>query len=226
MNNVNIAIDGPSGAGKSTLAKAFAKKHNFIYVDTGALYRSIGLFASRNGISLENIKQTVSLLPKIKLELIYKDGNQTVLLNGEDVGDNIRTPEISMYASAVSAIQEVRNFLLDLQRDIASNNNVIMDGRDIGTVILPNAQIKIFLSASSEARASRRYKELMEKGVLTTYEEVLNDMLTRDKNDSTREVAPAIPAEDAVFLDNSGDTILQTVSKIEEIAKEKLGYAL
>lgn len=226
MNNVNIAIDGPSGAGKSTLAKAFAKKHGFIYVDTGALYRSIGLYAKRNDIELENVNEVIKLLPSIKLELCFIDGNQSVILNGEDVNAYIRTPEISMYASAVSALPEVRSFLLDLQRDIAAKNNVIMDGRDIGTVILPKAQIKIFLSASKEARAKRRFDELMQKGIKTSYNDVLKDMEIRDRNDSTRETAPAIPAEDAVFLDNSAETIEDTVLKIENIAKEKLGYAI
>ncbi len=226
MNNVNIAIDGPSGAGKSTLAKAFAKKHGFIYVDTGALYRSIGLYAKNNGITLENVKAVVELLPKIKLELRFIAGNQSVLLNGEDVNEYIRTPEISMYASAVSAIPEVRSFLLDLQRNIAAENNVIMDGRDIGTVILPKAQIKIFLSASAEARAKRRFEELTAKGIKTSYEDVLTDMEIRDRNDSTRKTAPAIPAEDAVFIDNSEESVDETVLKIENIAKEKLGYAI
>ncbi len=226
MNNINIAIDGPSGAGKSTLAKAFAKKHGFIYVDTGALYRSIGLYAKRNGIELDNVKAVTELLPAIKLELRFVSGNQCVILNGEDVNAYIRTPEISMYASAVSAIPEVRSFLLDLQRNIAAENNVIMDGRDIGTVILPNAQIKIFLSASAKARAQRRYEELTEKGIKTSFDDVLKDMEIRDRNDSTRTTAPAVPAEDAVFIDNSNESVEETVLKIENIAKEKLGYAI
>ena len=226
MNNINIAIDGPSGAGKSTLAKAFAKKHGFIYVDTGALYRSIGLYAQRKGVSLEGIEATVELLPEIKLELRFENNAQSVILNGENVNDYIRTPEISMYASAVSAIAAVRSFLLDLQRSIAAENNVIMDGRDIGTVILPNAQIKIFLSASAEARAQRRFEELVNKGIATTFEEVLKDMEIRDRNDSTRKTAPAIPAEDAIFIDNSKESVEETVVKIESIAKEKLGYAI
>ena len=226
MNNINIAIDGPSGAGKSTLAKAFAKKHGFIYVDTGALYRSIGLYAQRKGVSLEGIEATVELLPEIKLELRFENNAQSVILNGENVNDYIRTPEISMYASAVSAIPAVRSFLLDLQRSIAAENNVIMDGRDIGTVILPNAQIKIFLSASAEARAQRRFEELVNKGIATTFEEVLKDMEIRDRNDSTRKTAPAIPAEDAIFIDNSKESVEETVVKIESIAKEKLGYAI
>ena len=226
MNNINIAIDGPSGAGKSTLAKAFAKKHGFIYVDTGALYRSIGLYAQRKGVSLEGIEATVELLPEIKLELRFENNAQSVILNGENVNDYIRTPEISMYASAVSAIAAVRSFLLDLQRSIAAENNVIMDGSDIGTVILPNAQIKIFLSASAEARAQRRFEELVNKGIATTFEEVLKDMEIRDRNDSTRKTAPAIPAEDAIFIDNSKESVEETVVKIESIAKEKLGYAI
>ena len=226
MNNINIAIDGPSGAGKSTLAKAFAKKHGFIYVDTGALYRSIGLYAQRCGIDIPSVKAIIDRLPEIKLELCFIDGNQSVILNGENVNAYIRTPEISMYASAVSAVPEVRSFLLDLQRDIAAKNNVIMDGRDIGTVILPNAQIKIFLSASAAARAKRRYDELCEKGIETSYEDVLKDREIRDRNDSTRETAPAVPAHDAVFIDNSNESVEETVLKIENIAKEKLGYAI
>lgn len=226
MNNINIAIDGPSGAGKSTLAKAFAKKHGFIYVDTGALYRSIGLYAQRKGISLEAISETTKHLDDIKLELRFESQGQCVILNGENVNAYIRTPEISMYASAVSALPEVRSFLLDLQRNIAAENNVIMDGRDIGTVILPNAQIKIFLSATAEARAKRRYDELCAKGIGTSYDDVLKDMEIRDRNDSTRATAPAIPAEDAVFIDNSAESVDDTVLKIESIAKEKLGYAI
>ncbi len=226
MNNINIAIDGPSGAGKSTLAKAFAKKHGFIYVDTGALYRSVGLYAKNRGITLEGISEVTKLLSEIKLELRFVSGNQCVILNGENVNEYIRTPEISMYASAVSALPEVRNFLLDLQRNIAAENNVIMDGRDIGTVILPNAQIKVFLSASAQARAKRRFEELLEKGIDTSYDEVLKDMEIRDRNDSTRKTSPAVPAEDAVFIDNSNESVEETVLKIENIAKEKLGYAL
>ncbi|MBQ4561494.1 MAG: (d)CMP kinase [Clostridia bacterium] len=214
---INIAIDGPSGAGKSTIAKAVAKAKGYIYVDTGALYRSIGLWVARKDIAKEDKENIISELDNITLELGYVEGTQRVYLNGEDVSNDIRTPEISMYASAVSAIPEVRAFLLDLQRDMAKKHNVIMDGRDIGTVILPDATVKIFMTASPEGRAKRRYKELCEKGIETTYEEVLSDMIERDRNDSTRDVAPAVPAEDAIHFDNSSDGIENSVAELIEI---------
>lgn len=219
---INIAIDGPSGAGKSTLAKALAKKLGYIYVDTGALYRAIGLYVCRAGVLPEDSKKVISLLPDIDVKLAYEDGEQKVLLSGEDVGGLIRTNEISSYASKVSAIPEVRTFLLDLQRDMAKNNNVIMDGRDIGTVILPDADVKFFMTASDEARIRRRYEELREKGQDVTLEEVAAAVRERDKNDSTRKVAPAVPAEDAIFIDNSGtfeETLAQVISIIEERIK-------
>lgn len=211
---INVAIDGPSGAGKSTIAKAIAKKKGYIYVDTGALYRSIALWVSRCGISKEDKNSIIAELDKITLELGYDNGTQRVYLNSEDVSDEIRTPEISMYASAVSAIPEVRTFLLTLQRDMAKKHDVIMDGRDIGTVILPDATLKVFMTASPEGRAKRRYKELLEKGVSVTYEEVLSDMVERDRNDSTRSIAPAVPAEDAVFFDNTEYGIEESVDYI------------
>lgn len=211
---INIAIDGPSGAGKSTIAKAVAKRKGYIYVDTGALYRSIGLYVSRKGIAKEDKEGIISCLCDIALELKYIEGTQRVYLCGEDVSDEIRTPEISMYASAVSAVPEVRTFLLDLQRDMAKKHDVIMDGRDIGTVILPDATVKIFMTASPEGRAKRRYKELCEKGIETTYEEVLADMIQRDKQDSTRDIAPAVPADDAIHFDNSADGIEQSVDEL------------
>ncbi len=214
---INIAIDGPSGAGKSTIAKAVAKAKGYIYVDTGALYRSIGLWVARKDIAKEDKENIISELDNITLELGYVEGTQRVYLNGEDVSNDIRTPEISMYASAVSAIPEVRAFLLDLQRDMAKKHNVIMDGRDIGTVILPDATVKIFMTASPEGRAKRRYKELCEKGIETTYEEVLSDMIERDRNDSTRDVAPAVPAKDAIHFDNSADGIENSVAELIEI---------
>lgn len=223
---INIAIDGPSGAGKSTLAKAFAKRHGFIYVDTGALYRSIGLYAKRKGISLDEIIRIVNFLSDIDVKLEYDDGNQKVILNGEDVSAYIRTPEIAKYASSVSAIPEVREFLLDIQRKIANENNVVMDGRDIGTVILPNADVKIFLSASPETRAKRRYAELLEKGENVSYEQVFADMKNRDANDSGRKIAPAIPAKDAIHFDNSDLSIDDTVDKLTKTVEEKIGHAL
>ena len=210
---INIAIDGPSGAGKSTVAKALAKKLGYIYVDTGALYRAIGLYVRRAGV--------IALLPEIDVRLAYENGEQKVLLSGEDVGSLIRTNEISSYASKVSAIPEVRTFLLELQRDMARKNNVIMDGRDIGTVILPDADVKIFMTASPEARIRRRYEELLASGQSVTLEEVAAAVHQSDKNDSTRKVAPAIPAADAVFVDNSG-TFEDTLSNVISIIEEKI----
>ncbi|MBQ7333746.1 MAG: (d)CMP kinase [Clostridia bacterium] len=217
-----IAIDGPSGAGKSSVAKAVAKELSIVYVDTGALYRTIGLFMTEKGISTTDKESVISLLPEISIELKYVLGKQVILLNGKEVGDNIRTPEIAMAASNVSAIPEVRAFLLDTQRDIAKKNSVIMDGRDIGTVILPDAEVKIFLTASPEARAKRRYDELLAKGQSVNYDEIYKGMLERDKNDSTRAVAPCVPAPDAVFLDNSKLTPEKTVQKVIKIVKKKI----
>ena len=218
---INIAIDGPSGAGKSTVAKALAKKLGYIYVDTGALYRAIGLYVRRAGVLPENSAGVIALLPEIDVRLAYENGEQKVLLAGEDVGSLIRTNEISAYASKVSAIPEVRTFLLELQRDMARKNNVIMDGRDIGTVILPDADVKIFMTASPEARIRRRYEELLASGQSVTLEEVAAAVRERDKNDSTRKVAPAIPAADAVFVDNSG-TFEDTLSNVISIIEEKI----
>ena len=218
-----IAIDGPAGAGKSYLAKTLAARLSYIYVDTGALYRSIGLYVCRKGLRKEDREGIVSCLPEISLSLSYREDGQHVLMNGEDVSSDIRLPEISMYASAVSAIPEVRSFLIDLQRDMAQRNNVIMDGRDIGTVILPRADVKIFLTASDEVRAGRRYRELCAKGVETTLEEVLRDMQSRDQRDRTRAVAPAVPAADAVILDNSLLDEEQTVQAALEIIRKRTG---
>ena len=217
-----IALDGPSGSGKSVMAKAVSKELNILYVDTGALYRAIGLYMLKNGIDVEKKEAVIGELPRIDLELSRGEEGQIVLLNGQNVNREIRMPEVSMYASKVSAIPEVRAFLLDIQRDTAKNNNVIMDGRDIGTVIFPDAEVKIFLFASDEVRAKRRYRELLEKGVDTTYEEVLSDMLRRDENDRTRAVSPAVPAEDAVMLDSSYLNIEETIEKIIEIIRNKI----
>ena len=217
---IRIAIDGPGGAGKSSLAKAVAKKLGIIYVDTGALYRSVGLYMLKNGISPEDTAAVISALPSVSLEMKFAEGKQIILLCGEDVGESIRTPEVSMAASTVSAIKEVREFLLATQRNIASTNSVIMDGRDIGTVILPDAEVKIFLTASPEARAKRRYEELKAKGVETTYEEVFKQMEERDRTDSTREISPCIPADDAIFLDNSKLTANGTVKAVLKIIKK------
>ena len=219
---MKIALDGPSGAGKSTVAKALAKKLGIIYVDTGALYRTVGLYVRNQGVSKEDEEKVISLLPEIDLGMEFINGEQIVTLNGTNVGDTIRTGEIAMYASRVSAIPEVRSFLLETQRKIARENSVVMDGRDIGTVILPDAEVKIFMVASPEARAKRRYLELIQKGENCTLEGVLEDILLRDHNDSTRKTAPAIPAEDAVMLDNSDLDIEGTVNAVIDIIRTKV----
>ncbi len=212
-----IALDGPSGSGKSTLAKNLAKHYGFVYIDTGALYRTIGLFVSERGIASDDVPAIIAVLPEIHIEMKLENGGGAVYLGGKLIGNEIRTPLCSKYASDVSKIPEVRAFLLETQRSIARENNVIMDGRDIGTVILPDAQVKMFVTASIEARAKRRFVELQERGVETTYEDVLADMQWRDANDSGRKIAPAIPAEDAIMFDNSGLNIEETVAHAIEI---------
>lgn len=218
---INVAIDGPAGAGKSTIAKAAAKELGFIYVDTGALYRTIALACVRADV-INNDDDIIALLDKIKVELKYVDGVQSVCLDGEDVSAFIRTPEISMGASKVSAIPAVRAYLLDLQRNIAKENNVIMDGRDIATVVLPNADVKIFLFASPECRAERRYKELIEKGEDVKYEDVLADVNERDYNDSHRDIAPLKPSDESVMADTSKLDLEQSIQLIIDIIKEKM----
>ena len=221
--SIAIAIDGPAGAGKSTIARFAAKELGYIYVDTGALYRTIGLAAQRRGYAADDKEAVIPMLKEIEVELAFNDAHeQIVLLDGEDVSGLIRTPEISMMASAVSAIPEVRAYLLDLQRDMAHRNNVIMDGRDIGTVVLPDAQIKIFLSASPECRAKRRYDELIEKGMDVKYEDILNDVVARDYADSHRDIAPLKPAEDAIMVDTSGEDLETSVNKLVSIMRERL----
>lgn len=220
---IKIAIDGPSGAGKSTVAKALAARMGIVYVDTGALYRTVGYAAVSAGISTKDAAAIEALLPSIKVDVRYENGTQCVYLNGENLGDKIRRPDISMAASDVSAIPAVRAFLLDTQRDIAKRNSVVMDGRDIGTVILPDAEVKIFMVASPEARAERRTRELAEKGIAANYEDVLREMKERDAQDSGRAIAPAIPAPDAVHLDNSGMTIEQSVEAVIAIIFQKTG---
>lgn len=221
--SIAIAIDGPAGAGKSSLSKEVAKELSFIYVDTGALYRTIGLAASRKGLKKEDKAEIISMLNDIDVKLSFNDeGTQIVLLNGEDVSSFIRTPEASMFASAVSAIPEVRAFLLDLQRNMAKSDNVIMDGRDIGTVVLPDAKIKIFLTASPEKRAMRRHKENIEKGIDSTYEEVLKDVNQRDYQDSHREIAPLKPAEDSVLVDTSDYDFEGSKKLLLKVIKERL----
>ncbi len=223
MNStVKIAIDGPSGSGKSTLAKALSKELGYVYVDTGAIYRTVGLYAKRNKIDPHDEETLSSHFENIHISLKWQDGAQKIFLGEDDVSDDIRTPEASMYASAVSALPKVRSFLLSMQRQIAERENVIMDGRDIGTVILPDAQVKIFMHAAGEIRAQRRYKELIEKGKEVTYEEVYNDMCLRDKNDSSRAVAPCVPAQDAVIFDNGSLTFEETVKQAIKIIEEKL----
>lgn len=221
MDNVSVAIDGPVGAGKSTIARAAAEKLGYIYCDTGALYRTVALYCIRAGADLNAPSEIAGKLPSIKAEIRLIDGIQRVFLNGGDVSDLIRTPEVSMAASAVSAIPEVRAALLDIQRNIATENNVIMDGRDIGTVVLPNANVKIFLTAAAEIRAKRRYDELCAKGESVTFEEVLSDLNKRDYNDTHRDIAPLKQAEDAVLADTSGMDFEQSVRLVCDIIAEK-----
>ena len=221
--SIAIALDGPAGAGKSTIAKRAAAALDYIYVDTGALYRTIGLAASRRGVEPVASPEVEEMLKQITVDLTFNDkGEQVVLLDGEDVSGEIRTPEASMMASKVSAIPAVRAYLLDLQRDMAKTHNVIMDGRDIGTVVLPDAQVKIFLTASPEARAGRRYKELVEKGMDVKYEDILQDVITRDYNDSHRETAPLKPAEGCVMVDTTELDLEQSIEKIISVIEENI----
>ena len=221
--NIAVAIDGPVGAGKSSIARQAAKKLDFIYVDTGAMYRGIGLYTVRKGVGTKDTGAVISLLPEIELDIKIIDGTQRVFLNGEDVSEDIRLPEISMAASDVSAIPEVRAFLLDLQRGFAKTNNVIMDGRDIGTVILPDAEVKIYLTADAEVRAKRRYDELIAKGKDVKYEDVLADLNQRDYNDMHRVIAPLKVADDAVIADTTELDFEQSCELIAKIIKEKAG---
>ena len=218
---INVAIDGPAGAGKSTIAKAAAKELGFIYVDTGALYRAVAYNAVKTG-AIDDEQKTINMLDSTKVELKYVNGVQAVYLNGEDVSAFIRTPEISMGASKVSAIPQVRAFLLNLQREIASTNNVIMDGRDIATVVLPDADVKIFLFASPECRAERRYKELIEKGESVSFDDVLKDVNQRDYQDSHREIAPLKPSDDSIMADTSELTLQESINLIVNTIKEKI----
>lgn len=219
---INVAIDGPAGAGKSTIAKAVAAKLGYIYVDTGALYRTVALSAARKGI-LDDADKIIEMLGDIEVKLGFADdGTQCVYLNGEEVSSFIRTPEISMGASKVSAIPEVRDFLLDLQRNIARENNVIMDGRDIATVVLPHANPKIFLTATAECRAKRRYKELLEKGESVRYEDVLADVNQRDYQDSHREIAPLKPTDESIMADTSDLELEESVEMVINIIKESM----
>ena len=221
IKKIRIALDGPSGAGKSTIAKKIAEKIGLVYVDTGALYRTIGLYSIENGIDSEDTAAIIASLEKIDLRLAYEDGCQKVYLNGCDVGNKIRTPQASKYASAVSKIPEVRAFLLGVQRNIAAEGGVIMDGRDIGTVIMPDAELKVFMTATPEARATRRCLELQEKGMPQPYEEVLSDIIARDKADREREASPCVPADDAVMFVNDEYGIEESADYIIGLIENK-----
>ena len=220
---INVAIDGPAGAGKSTISRRAAATLGFIYIDTGALYRTVGLHALRLGADTGDPAAVESCLTDdLHVELRFVDGEQRMFLNDEDVSEAIRTPEASLAASAVSAVPAVRAYLFDLQKQLAHENNCIMDGRDIGTVVLPDAQVKIFLTASPEARAERRYEELQKKGMDVKFEDVLADMIRRDYNDSHRAIAPLKPADDAIKLDTSGNTLEQSVELVTRTIREHM----
>lgn len=220
----SVAIDGPSGAGKSTLAKALAEELHILYVDTGAIYRTIGCYARRQGVDAADTQAVISLLPQVKISMRYDDqGLQHMLLQNEDVTHEIRLPEMSLYASAVSAIPEVRTFLLEMQRSFARTSSVIMDGRDIGTVVLPDAQVKIFLQADVKIRARRREEELLQRGTPVRFEQVLAEMKERDYNDTHRAAAPLRPAPDAVVVDTSHLDFQQSKERLLEIIRERVG---
>ncbi len=222
-----IAIDGPAGAGKSTIAKSVANSLGYIYIDTGAMYRCVGLAAIRNNIDINADTCAVeALMEGIDISVSYENGTQKIFLNGEDVSDTIRTPEASLAASAVSAIPKVREMLVSLQRKLASSQNVVMDGRDIGTVVFPDAEVKIFLTADPRVRAKRRFDELSQKGENVTFDDVLSDMIKRDKQDINRKVSPLKAAEDAVMLDTSDLTLQQSVDAVLKIVKDSGIYEL
>ncbi len=222
MKNYRIALDGPSGAGKSTIAKRLSAELGFVYVDTGAMYRTIGLYCLQNNIDTADEQKVSSVLPKIKIELKYVDGEQRIILNGADVSSEIRMNEVSMAASKVSAYKEVRKFLLDAQRNVAKEQSVIMDGRDIGTVVLPDAEIKIFIVGDATVRAKRRHKELLEKGQNISLQEVLEDIITRDHNDTNRAESPLAQADDAILLDTTYKNFEQAYASVLEIVKSKM----
>ena len=222
MQSINIAIDGPAGAGKSTLSRKLAQKLQYIYVDTGSLYRAVGLHIERHGEDPSDAKAVEALLPSADVRLAHEDGAQRVLLGGEDGTQLLHTPLMSHYSSCVSVIPAVRALLLQLQRRIAATQNVVMDGRDIGTVVLPHAQIKIFLTATAEDRAMRRFEELRLRDPSATYEQVLADMRERDARDTNRKLSPLRQAEDAVLLDTTGNTFEQSFLQLESTVKERL----
>ncbi len=219
---ISVAIDGPAGAGKSTLSRKTAENLGFIYVDTGALYRTVGLKFSNCGADTDLNCDIDSILDNTTVDIRFVDGEQRVFLDGEDVSDDIRTPKASMMASAVSAKPQVRAFLLEMQRKLARENNVVMDGRDIGTVVLPDATVKIYLTASAKARAERRYKELLEKGTEVSFQEVYDDMVQRDYNDMNREIAPLKQADDAVVADTTECDLQQSLDLLLKIIKERI----
>ena len=219
---ISIAFDGPAGAGKSSLSRAAAKELGFIYIDTGALYRTLGLKLLRLNIPTDNIDLVEPILKDTAVDIKFVDGEQHVFLDGEDVSALIRTPEVSMAASRCSALPPVRAFLLEKQRELARNNNVLMDGRDIGTVVLPNATVKIFLTASAEARAKRRYLELLEKGQKVEYQDVYDDMVKRDYEDSHRAIAPLKPAEDSVTVDTTEYNVEESLELLLKTINERL----
>lgn len=218
----NIAIDGPAGAGKSSIAREVASRLGFIYVDTGALYRAVAVFVLNNGLDTDDAEAIENKLPEAHIGIQFTKGEQRVILNGTDVSEEIRMPNVSAVASKTSAIPAVRKFLFELQQNLAKKTNCIMDGRDIGTVVLPNADLKIFLTASAEERAMRRYKQLKENGTDVTYEEILDDQKQRDYQDTHREISPLKAADDAVVLDTTGVPFDGVADKIEELAKERL----
>ena len=226
LKHINIAIDGPSGAGKSTLARRTAQELGYIYVDTGAMYRAIGLYVLRRGIAADDKAAVVACLPEITVDIGYQDGVQRIYLNGEDVSDSIRTEAVSQYASAVSAVPEVRAHLMGLQRSLAARSSVIMDGRDIGTVILPDADIKIYLTASEEDRAMRRFLELKEKGQEVDYDSVLENIRQRDWNDMHRDVAPLRQAEDAIVVDTSGIGLEESARLLRDTIEGMMPYVV
>lgn len=220
---ISVAIDGPAGAGKSTIAKMAAKRMNFIYVDTGALYRTLGYGAYVGNVNIHDDNALEAYLNNSSVELKFIYGEQRVFLNGQDVSDKIRTPQMGTAASEISAIPRVREYLLEMQRGLAKTNNVIMDGRDIGTVVLPNAEVKIFLTASPECRAKRRLKDFEEKGESVDYDEVLRLIIERDYQDSHREIAPLKPAQDSIIVDTSELNLEQSVERIMSVIAEKTG---
>lgn len=220
----NIAIDGPAGAGKSSIAKEVSGRLGFIYVDTGALYRTVALNAIRQGVNLNDADAVISTLDNVDIQLAFEDGSQKVLLNGEDVSSKIRTEEVSAGASKVSAIPKVREFLFDLQKNIAAKNDCLMDGRDIGTVVLPNADLKVFLTASPEERAQRRYKQNLERGMEADYNQILKEVNERDYQDTHRDIAPLKQADDAVLLDTTDMTFDEVVDYLLKLVEEKRNH--